>query len=204
MRPIKQRGVVLIMSLIILVVISMLALMSVRNSISNEKISGGARQVSLATQAAEIALRYCEQSIISLTSSTATFTTTFNLGSNVMPYSSTPRWQSTTIWDSTSTATFVLGAGVVNQSGLLATFNRPPECMVEPVPTYKSSTVSYTTSYVITARGFGPEVPAAGASRARPDGTEVWLQSTIVLGGLSGGGGTAAPEDGGGDNASNN
>lgn len=192
------------MTMVILVVISMLALMSVRNSVSNERISGGVRAVALANQAAEIALRYCEQSIISGYSTTATFpSTTFNISSNVMPYSSTPRWQSTTVWDSSSTATFVLPITALNQTGLLATYNRPPECMVEPLPSYRGTGVSATSSFVITARGFGPEVTAADASRTRPDGSEVWLQSTIVLGGLAGSSGSTIPADGGGDNTSN-
>ena len=199
----RQNGVVLIMTLVILVVISMLALMSIRSSVTNEKISADIRSIALANQSAEVALRYCEQSVISGYSGTVTFTTTFSIASNVMPYSSVPRWQSTTIWDSTSTATFVLPLTAVNQSGLLSTFQRPPECMVEQVPGYVNSAVSNTASFVVTARGFGPEVAAANASRSRPDGTEVWLQSTIVMGGLAGGTGAVVPANGGGDNQSN-
>lgn len=200
----KNRGVVLVMTLVILVVVSLLALMSVRNSITNEKISGGVRAQALANQAAELALRYCEQSIVSGYSTSPTFaSTTFNVSTQVLPYSSVPRWQSTTVWDSASTATFVVPLAVVNPSGLLATYRRPPECMVEPVPGYRGNSVSTTASFVVTARGFGPEVAAADTARTRPDGTEVWLQSTIVLGGLSGGSGSTIPTDGGGDNQSN-
>ena len=41
--------------------------------------------------------------------------------------------------------------------------------------------LSTTSTYVITARGFGPEVPAVDAARSRPRGSEVWLQSTIEI-----------------------
>jgi len=178
----SQEGIVLVMALIILVIVSLLAVMSMRNATSSDAVTGAVRTTSLATQAAEIALRYCEQSLISVYSvadgGSATFTTTFSM-SNVQPYSSTPKWQSLTIWDSTSTATFVLGTTTVNQAGLTATFSRLPECMVEPVPSVANGTVSYTTAFVITARGFGPEVSAVDTSRSRPKGTEIWLQSTI-------------------------
>jgi hypothetical protein len=50
------------------------------------------------------------------------------------------------------------------------------ELMSGGMPT---GTASVTPSaFVITARGFGPEV-AAGSGR--PQGTEVWLQSTIEI-----------------------
>ena len=63
------------------------------------------------------------------------------------------------------------------------TYKRPPECMIENIPIIKAgtSTVNNTASYVITARGFGPEVAAADASRTRPMGSEVWLQSHLEL-----------------------
>jgi len=206
----REQGIVLIIALIMLVVVSMLAAMSMRNSSSTESISGAVRSTNLATQAAEIALRYCEEStkaVISGTSSfPATSPTTFT-AANVLPPGSPPAWQNLATWDSASTAAFVLPTASVNQAGLTATFSRPPECMVEPLPTLVSGAVSNTTSFVITARGFGPEVPVADASRSRPVGAEVWLQSTIELassgGGGSGGGAGGGSSDPGGDHDSN-
>lgn len=207
----RQQGIVLIIALIMLVVISMLAALSMRNSSSTESISGAVRATNLATQAAEIALRYCEDSTREVIGGAsifpATSPTTFTEANNVLPFSSPPQWQDLTTWDSTSTATFVLPTASVNQAGLTVTFSRPPECMVERLPTLVSGAVSNATSFVITARGFGPEVPVADASRSRPVGAEVWLQSTIELassgaagGGGGGGGGSSDP---GGDYDSN-
>lgn len=56
----RQNGVVLIIALILLVVISLLAVTSLRGAGSAESISGNVRTTELATQAAEIALRHCE------------------------------------------------------------------------------------------------------------------------------------------------
>jgi type IV pilus assembly protein PilX len=67
----------------------------------------------------------------------------------------------------------------VNQAGVTATFSRPPECMVERQPLLSGGTVSYTASYVITARGFGPEVGVKDGNA--PKGSEVWLQSVVTM-----------------------
>jgi type IV pilus assembly protein PilX len=183
-----ERGVVLIVALILLVVISLLAVTSLRNASSTENVLSNVRTTELASQAAEIALRHCELSVEKIQDTAAGRTSTFAYGytttfaaSDILPTSTTPKWQSLTIWDSTSTATFVLPLGLVNQTGTTATFKRAPECMVEPVPVVLSggTTANVTSSFVITARGFGPEVPAADASRSKPDGSEVWLQSNI-------------------------
>ena len=62
--------------------------------------------------------------------------------------------------------------------GGTSTYKRPPECMIEPTVIVSSGAFNSTTSYVITARGFGPEVAATDpATRKRPIGSEVWLQS---------------------------
>lgn len=189
-----QQGVVLIIALIMLVVVSMLAVLSMRNSSSTEAISGTVRTTSLATQAAEIALRYCEEST-RVVMGTSAFVTTFSAANVLSPLvpGSTPAWQNLSTWDSSSTATFVLPTEAVKQSVIAATYSRMPECMVQPLPTLISGALSNTTTFVITARGFGPDVAVANASRSRPVGTEVWLQSTIELGSSatsSSGGGT--------------
>lgn len=180
--PPAQHGVVLIISLILLVVISLLAVTSLRNAGSSESVAGNVRTTELATQAAEIALRHCEASVLKVKGGTAPYTTTFVEG-NILPVADPPEWQKMTTWDSTSTATFVLPLPLVNQSNMaLTTYQRPPECMVEPLPVKSAgSNTPVTTSFVITARGFGPEVAAADAARTRPQGTEVWLQSHMEL-----------------------
>ena len=177
-----QRGVILIIALILLVVVSLVASLSIRNATSSEAVSSSARTSALAYQSAEVALRYCETSLVNIVTSTGTFTTTFT-SSNILTYTTPVRWTNTALWDSTTTNVFVLPASSVNQSGISTTFSRPPECMVENLPVAVAGTATFSTtrSYVITARGFGPEVPAANASRSRPIGSEVWLQSIIEL-----------------------
>ena len=181
----REHGVVLIVAMILLIVISILAVTSMRNSASTEALAGNVRTTELATQAADIALRHCEQSVIELVSvaggATPTYSTTITLA-NIQPVTTPPNWQNMSLWDGTSAAVLVLPNSLINLSGGTSTFNRPPECMIENLPVILSTgALNTTASYVITARGFGPEVAATGGTRVRPVGSEVWLQSTIQL-----------------------
>ena len=190
-----QYGVVLIISLILLVVISLLAVTSMRNAGSSESVAGNVRTTELATQAAEIALRHCENSVLKLlveaSGYTSTYQTDFKI-ENILPLPTPsppagPRWQdksTSTGWDSASTATYVFPNSFLhNQPGVPTTYQRPPECMVErQAVLFEGATdMNVTSSFVITARGFGPEVAPADSARTRPQGSEVWLQSTIQI-----------------------
>ena len=175
----RNQGVVLVVALILLVVISLLAVTSLRNAGSAESAAGNVRTTEMATQAAELALRHCEtQLALDPLPSTLTIHTTGyplwsvkNTSTNAMTH-----------WDVAATKANVLALSLVNDSALIVSYKRPPECMVEAQQIVLSSGATSTTaSWVITARGFGPAVTAADASRTRPSGTEVWLQSTVQL-----------------------
>lgn len=186
-----QRGVVLVIALILLFVISLLAITNMRNAGSSESVLGNVRTTELATQAAELALRHCESSVLKvqknvrgdITSAEATYDTTFN-AANILEASTPPHWQGTSgNWDKAPTLAYVLPLSLVNQAGgaIAVTYQRAPECMVEPLHVMTGTTLDFKTSFVVTARGFGPEVAAANGSRDRPVGSEVWVQSHIEL-----------------------
>lgn len=175
-----QHGVVLIITMVLLVVISLLGIASLRNAGSSESVAGNVRTTELATQAADMALRYCEAKAVEMA------------GAGVTPDSTLDQWKIPATWDtpatnppwnntSAATSAFVLPSGLVNQPGMSHdTYKRSPECMVEQhAPAV--SVAGGSTFYVVTARGFGPEVAAADAARSRPAGSEVWLQSHIEL-----------------------
>lgn len=166
--PSRQRGVVLIIALVMLVVISLLATFSIRSALSSEGVSGNVRTTQLASEAAEIALRYCEQGVVAGTTSISISTVT-------VP----PLGVNTANWDGARTGVFVVPIDSVNRTGATATFSRAPECVVERMAVVNSSGVlTSTTTYLITARGFGPEV---ANTTTRPEGSEVWLQSTLEI-----------------------
>jgi type IV pilus assembly protein PilX len=184
----RQRGLVLVISIILLAIVSILAAFSTRNAASAENVSGNVRMTELAMQAAEIALRHCEHSVAQVIAVDAGATPTPGyptLGfttANILPEGSEPIWQTASEWDTATAPVYVLPLAQMNQPDLRATYSRPPECMVGRLPfVLPSGSISTTAAFVITARGFGPEVPAADLNRSRPIGSEVWLQSHIEL-----------------------
>lgn len=192
--PRSQRGVVLLITLIVLAIISVLAITSVRNASSSESVSGNVRLTELATQSAELALRHCERSLLSeLTKEspggTSNYVSTFvkaNILAEPVP-PAPPHWKNLATWDSTSPDVFILPLPMLNQASMSkTTYQRPPECMVERMTVWLGASSGATgptdnTSFLITSRGFGPEVAAADSSHTRPVGSEIWLQSQIIF-----------------------
>ena len=167
----------LIIALILLVIVSLLAAVSVRNAGSNEAVAGNVRTVELATEAAEIALRHCEASVLKISGGTDPYATTFT-AANISKTGTPTQWQSMGNWDNASAAVYVLPLDLLNQPGMLETYKRASECMVEKMP---STPAGGGALYVVTVRGFGPEVATADRLRTRPNGTEIWLQSHIEI-----------------------
>jgi type IV pilus assembly protein PilX len=190
-RKTEQNGIVLVLALIMLVVISLLTALAVRNATSSEAVNSNVRQTQLASQAAETALRYCEDAVINLVAAgTATFNFTsppssasFTLDATYISdmVAGTPTSMVADNWDKTTASykILVVPTASVNRTGITSTFNRPPECMVDRLS--PSTSATYSKNFTITARGFGPEVAAADASRNRPVGSEVWMQSSLEL-----------------------
>lgn len=174
------RGIVLVLALVMLAAMSLLAVMSSRNAVSTESALGSVRTTNLALQAAEAALRYCEQAVIQFNVGTGTFASL----PTIQSYTTTPTWSNLSNWDGVSSTAYVTPIDTVNAAGVSVTFQRSPECIVQRMPVaVGTSTIAtnLTAGYIVTARGFGPEVAAADASRTRPTGSEAWVQSTIEL-----------------------
>jgi type IV pilus assembly protein PilX len=185
---------VLIISLILLVVISLLAVTSMRNAGSSESVAGNVRRTELATEAAEIALRFCEEQVLTIMGSSPPPTTTPTPATTpatpiILAPTDPPKWQdnsTSTGWDSKDSPAAVSATLLdkkVNPTGMAKTYQRPPKCMIEMQfpPGGISTNLTRTSSFVITARGFGPEAPPADSARSRPQGSEAWLQSHIQI-----------------------
>lgn len=182
----SQSGVVLIIAMIMLIVVSILAVTSMRNAASTEALAGNVRTIEMATQAADIALRHCEASVIDIVTvaggGTATYATTIT-AANILSAATPPNWQNAADWDKVNSNVLVLSPTLLTLPDGTTVYKRPPECMIENLPIIPAggTAVNNTASYVITARGFGPDVAAADGSRSRPMGSEVWLQSHLEL-----------------------
>ena len=138
--PHTQKGVVLIIAMIMLIVVSILAVTSMRNAASTEALAGNVRTTELATQAADIALRHCESSVVEINSvaggATPSYATTIT-AADILPAATPPNWQNTSTWDSVSANVLVLPNALVGGNG---TYKRPPECMIENIPIIKAGT----------------------------------------------------------------
>jgi type IV pilus assembly protein PilX len=172
-KPHRQRGVVLIVALIMLMILSVLASISIRGASSNEQVANQSRLQALARQTAETALRFCEQQVQANALNAAT-----GFAPEAAPVGAGTkyRWETMTNWDAVPSPSADLKTVTVTSSGDAGTkvyFTRQPECMAQYLPDPSGKV------FVTTARGFGPEVGAKDGSA--PVGTEVWLQSVITM-----------------------
>jgi type IV pilus assembly protein PilX len=167
-----ERGVVLIICLLFLLLISITAAVSVRGASSSEAVANNSRTQALAMQAAEAALGYCEKLVTDFVKN----------GTGKAPPSAPVAgdaygWESLANWDGAGTdANVQVVPFADSQSGSdTRYFKRSPECMAQYYLVGKADTA------IITARGFGPDVAAADNARSAPKGAEVWLQSVLTL-----------------------
>lgn len=175
-----QRGVVLIVTLFLLLTLSILASISIKGATSTEQVASQSRQRVLAQQAAEAALRTCEIRVQNFRGGLGGGALTIQPQAFVV--GAAPLWQNMANWDVVDPLTVpALNIIPLTSAGDVAAgpaptsyFNRPPECIAQYVAP------ADVTRVVITARGFGPEVPA-GRTNTAPVGTEVWLQSVITM-----------------------
>jgi type IV pilus assembly protein PilX len=189
----QQQGVVLIVALIMLAIISLMAAATIKGSGSSEALSSSSRTQSLALQAADAALRYCEEGVqnqqYQVTPSRATLQAAAGnvlYSSVLIPEAPNPippivpvNWTSSSNWDDgpKNALVYKLPSTFLNANNI---YKRMPECMVQ----YSQAPVGSVSQVVITARGFGPEVPdvldgVAGTNVRKPQGAEVWLQSYL-------------------------
>lgn len=179
----SQRGVVLIIVLIMLMVLSLLASVSIRGASSTEQVANQSRLKALGQQAAEAALRYCEEQVqLNALDGTKGFVPEAAPVGAGTQYS----WEIMSNWDAidgavtpwiltgnlkTLTAAQFKASG---DAGANTYFKRPPECMSQYLA------VGDTKVFVTTARGFGPEVDGLKDGNV-PKGSEIWLQSVVTM-----------------------
>jgi type IV pilus assembly protein PilX len=168
----NQHGVVLIISLILLVIISLTALIAMKGSISSEQVSNNMRTNAVAMQASETALRFCENQLLSGTTTLIVHELDMN-GSEAIP----TLWASRSNWTAlkSNTATSEL-TNSQNSAGRSLTML--PQCMIERYPLVTLQGGATRESYLITSRGYSPNY-AVNAAGQVISGGEIWLQSIL-------------------------
>ncbi|WP_172751352.1 PilX N-terminal domain-containing pilus assembly protein [Diaphorobacter sp. LR2014-1] len=162
-------------SLIFLAILSLVGLYAMRSSILGEQVSKNIRSNEIAAQAAETALRYCEDQV---RTNQAITILPESLDQSGMPTA----WQTRANWFNNSISV------EVPASQLAATGMRPlpvlPRCIIErmslpPAPGEDPRAVSFMRPHLVTAVGFSADYERDSSNRAISGG-EVWLQSFLI------------------------
>lgn len=188
-RPMQTReqaqGVVLIVVLVLLVVIAGMSVSVMRNALSTDLITNNNRTQSLATEMAQLALRFCEEDLTKVRDGVPVL---FTGSTPIRAKSTTARvpgsltdfvmaWESKANWVGTAPVARRL---TQNQLSSAVTPFTPapgfePQCLAEYSPDAGTGEV-----IVVTARGFSPDY-REGTNNRVTNGSVVWLQSRILL-----------------------
>ena len=168
----QQKGIVLIVSLILLVVISLVAVVAIKGSVSSEQVSNNLRTNAVAMQAAETALRFCENQLLSGTPALIVNELALD-GSEAVP----SLWETKSNWTAllSNTATTAVTNSTNAAGRSLGTL---PLCMIERYPLVTLQGGPTRESYLVTSRGFSPDYSVNGSGQV-VSGNEVWLQSIL-------------------------
>jgi Tfp pilus assembly protein PilX len=169
-----QSGASLIIVLIMLGVIALTSAATLRNAISNERVSHNFRMHLLAQQYAEAGLRYCERQLTLTDASSIEGLKESNLFA--ASGSVTPAWRKRGNWNGSgvdSASRMTVPEAVVVSSESAFKPGKLPDCLVE------KQTLESGAVYVITARGFSSDY-TADARGFTATGSVVWLQTLAV------------------------
>lgn len=163
--PIRhERGAALITGLIFMVVLTLLATAAMRTTLLEEKMAGNARDVDLAFQAAEAALRAGEQVLNGASLPVFAASGAYLTAAGVNARGSDTYWMQTHNWTNDSVAVSPVPAGV----------HSAPRFVIEQMPaipgqggSLKAGPIAESGVFRVTARGIG------GTSN-----TSVFLQET--------------------------
>jgi Tfp pilus assembly protein PilX len=176
-----QQGVVLIVVLIMLVAIAFMSVGVMRGALSTDLQTNNARTQTLANEAAQLALRLCEDDIRKVGSSTtpvlftdtpailAPSTATRSNGTILMA------WEDKTKWIGTAAVAKTLTDAQMRSSNSAFAPATLPQCLAEYSPGTNTSQV-----IVLTVRAFSPDYTEDSNNRVT-SGSVVWLQSRFLL-----------------------
>lgn len=164
----RQHGVVLIVALVMLVIIGLSSAAVMRNALSADVVTNNTRSEALATEAAQIALKHCENAIL-----------TTGGGVTIQTESTPARWTVFRNWHDTTAIATRLTANQVRaaNAAMTLTTEQRPQCLAEATGI---SGPSGTQAVIVTARGFSPDYTQTTNGR-QVSGAVVWLQSTLSL-----------------------
>lgn len=185
----RQKGISLIIVLILTVVIGLTAAAAMRGATSSQRVTNNVRMDIMAQQYAEAALRYCEAQLQIPATNVAPQPVRVNsLAAAVIPAVNMTVAGTPGAWENPVSWTGAVGAGgaaatrtplpPAQYSSAVSSYTpaKTPECVAE-TQTIGSPTFTVT---VVTARGFSSDYRADTAGNTT-NGAVVWLQSILNL-----------------------
>ncbi|MFV0601169.1 MAG: PilX N-terminal domain-containing pilus assembly protein [Brachymonas sp.] len=177
--PHAQRGTVLAITLILLVILSLLGTFAIRNANQSERIMNGIRTSNVAQQAAETALRFCEQLATAPPAGSGTFQSVdaaTYINATAVSNANEGDWKNKDNWKSSNANLLSVPSSYYNSGSTDATeLLHAPQCLIQAL-----ETPGGLKGYVITARGYANDAVIDASTGRVISGAEVWLQSTLT------------------------
>jgi type IV pilus assembly protein PilX len=186
----RERGVVLVITLILIVILSLLGTFAIRNATQSERSINGIRSAEVAREAAETALRFCEQvAIFDGDGKDYTEYGTAGLRGKIIGTTigsesdAAAAWRTDTNWTgnnaiSVPSAYFNKSTGGSADTDALQ-LTTAPLCLIQKIETVSTPKL---TGYLITARGFANNAKFSSATGKSAQGAESWMQSVLTRG----------------------
>lgn len=184
-----QRGVALVIALILILVMSLLGTFAIRNATQSERSINGIRTAEVARESAETALRFCEQiAIFDGNNQDYSGFGTSGLRSQIIATTITSEadaaaaWRTAGNWTSTNTVISVPASYYQKYSGGSADasvprLKNPPLCLIQKI---QSTSTPQIKGYLITGRGFANNAVYNASTGKSTQGAEAWIQSILT------------------------
>lgn len=184
-----QRGVVLIITLILVVILSLLGTFAIRNATQTDRSINGIRSAEVAREAAETALRFCEQVAIfdgdgkDYTEYGQTGLRAKIIGTTIASESDgQAAWRTEANWvDGSNVITVPTAYYKKDIAGNTeaAKLQIAPRCLIQKIETTSTPKL---TGYLITGRGFANNANFTSSTGKTNRGAESWMQSVLTRG----------------------
>lgn len=172
-----ERGSVLAITLMLLIVLALVGTLAIRNSTQSERVMNSVRTSNVAQQAAETALRICEQvaqkhekgeSIAGIDANKVKTDITETADAGI--------WKTKDSWKKGAANLINLPDNYFpsKQEKGITKLKHAPQCIIQKLKTKQ------VEGYVITARGFGNDAVIDDATGRVTSGAEAWLQSILT------------------------
>jgi hypothetical protein len=160
--------VALIVALVVLVIIGLTSAAVMRGSLSTDLIANNARTQTLAMQAAQIAMRYCEDEAMKDDPAIDVLEAAVD--------DDHAEWRNYASWSAEGKVNTIPKEYFESEFGTYSLGDKQlPQCIVQ------KKTISGKEARVVTVRGLSPDYTVNEKSGFTESGSVVWLQSTLHL-----------------------